>query len=85
MRSVSFSFIWGRPDSFSDSSEELLQKGNGIGQYRCDFDEGHMCSQAHIWLEACCQSLGTDTSVNDFSAFLSMGRGKNPRTKKDFS
>ena len=40
------SFIWGQNengnlgDSPSDSSEKLLQKGRGEGQYICDFGAG---------------------------------------------
>ena len=36
-----------------------------------------MCSQAHILVEGYCKSRGMGLSVNDFSAFLSVGRCKN--------
>ena len=36
-----------------------------------------MYNQAHISVEGCYQSQGSDISVNDFSAFLSMGQCKN--------
>ena len=35
------------------------------------------CSQAHILVEGYCKSRGTGLSVNEFSAFLSVGRCKN--------
>ena len=41
-------------DSISDSSEKLLQRGKGEGQYICDFSEEGMCGHAHILTEACC-------------------------------
>ena len=39
-----------------------------------------MSNQAHIPVEGCCLSRGTGISVNDFSAFLGMGRCKNLST-----
>ena len=42
------SFIWGQnedcssEDSISDSSDKLLQRGSGEGQYICDFDKGRI-------------------------------------------
>ena len=32
------------------------------------------CNQAHFLVEGCCSLQGTSISVNDISAFLSMGR-----------
>ena len=43
-----------------------------------------MSDQAHIPVEGCWLSRGTDISVNDFSAFLGMGRCKNLRTENFF-
>ena len=37
-------------DSISDSSEELVQRGRGEGQYRCDFGEGGVHAIKHIVL-----------------------------------
>ena len=42
------SFIWGQnedcssEDSISDSSDKLLQRGSGEGQYICDFGKGRI-------------------------------------------
>ena len=35
-------------DSVSDSSEKLLQRGKGEGQYICDFGEGRVHAIKHI-------------------------------------
>ena len=36
-------------DSTSDSSEKLLQRGRGEGQYICDFGEGGAHAMEHIF------------------------------------
>ena len=36
-------------DSISDSSEKLLQRGKGEGQYICDFSEGGVYEIQHIF------------------------------------
>ena len=36
-------------DSISDSSEKLLQRGGGEGQYLCDFGEGGVHAIKHIF------------------------------------
>ena len=36
-------------DSISDSSEKLLQRGGGEGQYLCDFGEGGIHVIKHIF------------------------------------
>ena len=54
-------------DSISDSSEKLLQRGRGEGQYMYDFSEGGTRSQAHILVGGCSSSQGADITVNDFS------------------
>ena len=46
---------------------------------------GDTCSQAYISAEGYCQSGGREISVNDFSAFLSMGKCKNLGPKVFFS
>ena len=35
-------------DSLSDSSQKLLQRGRGEGQYICDFGEGGVYAVKHI-------------------------------------
>ena len=57
--------------------EKLLQRGGGKVSVTYDFGEVGTCSQAHMLAEAVCQSCGADVTVNDFSAFLDMRRGKN--------
>ena len=53
-KSCKLSFIWGQNkddsprDSLSDSSEKLLQRGRGEGQYICDFGEGGVYVIKHI-------------------------------------
>ena len=43
-------------DSISDSSEKLLQRGRGEGQYLCDFGEGGVHAIQHIFFaEGFCQ------------------------------
>ena len=48
------SFIWGQnedcssEDSISDTSDKLIQRGSGEGQYICDFDKGRI--QALLFL-----------------------------------
>ena len=40
-------------DSTSDSSEKLLERVQGEGEYTCDFGEGgNTCNQAHIFPES---------------------------------
>ena len=64
-------------DRDSDSSEELLQRGGGKVSIICDFSEGGMFSQAHMWAEAWCWSREAGATVNDFSALLDTRRCKN--------
>ena len=68
--------------SISDSTEKLLQRGRGEGQYICDFGEDrYTYNQTNIFAEAChsshegcCQSQ-EDVTMKDFSAFLDMRIG----------
>ena len=45
-----------------------------IGQDSETKQQTATCDQAHLLVEGCCSSRGTDISVNDISVFLSMGR-----------
>ena len=54
-------FYWGQNEDYSpgdsilDSSEKLLQRGRGEGQYICDFGEGDVHAIKHIFFaEVCC-------------------------------
>ena len=38
-------------DRISDSSEKLLQRGRGEGQYICDFSEGGVRAIKHTFLQ----------------------------------
>ena len=38
-------------ESISDSSEKLLQRGRGEGQYICDFSEGGVRAIKHTFLQ----------------------------------
>ena len=79
MRAVSFSFIWGLTEDYSpgdrlsESSEQLLRRGGEQVSTYVILEKG-VCNQAHILVENYCWSQGTVILVNDFSAFLSMGR-----------
>ena len=80
-------------ESSSDSSERLLQRGRGEGQYICDFSEGGIHAVKHISLQKVSTSLmkqehwsglpfpspsrGTVITIKDFNTFLDMGRYKN--------
>lgn len=57
-------------DSLSERPEELLRRGKRGDQHICDFGEGGTCNQAHISVESCHSSWGTDILVNGFGAFL---------------
>ena len=57
-------------DSLSERPEELLWRGKRGDQHICDFGEGGTCNQAHISVESCHSSWGTDILVNGFGAFL---------------
>ena len=53
--SCELTFIWGKNEDYSpgdsllDSSEKLLRRGRGEGQYRCDFGEGGAHAIKHIF------------------------------------
>ena len=58
-------------DNISDSSEKLLQRGRGEGQYIVDFGEGGVHAIKHIFFfSGFCLSQGAIVTMNDFSAFL---------------
>lgn len=78
---VDFSFIGGHaqdgsPEIDPESTNEQPQIVRG-GQGICDLVKG-MGSQVHISVEGHCWSREADISVNSLSAFLSMGKCKNP-------
>ena len=82
VRAVSFSFIWGLiggyspGDSLSDSSEEWFQRGQGEAS---DFGKGVFLIKytSHLFRRLLLITRNR-ISMNDFTAFLSMGRCKNP-------
>ena len=59
------------------SSEKLLQRFNGEGQYICDFGEGEYMQSSNFFFfflaEAFLQSPGTIVTLKDFSAFYIWG------------
>ena len=63
-------------DSFSDNSEELLQRGKGGGRHIRDLG-GVRAIKHTSWQKVTVSHEEQIVSVNDFSAFLSMGRCKN--------
>ena len=82
VRAVSFDFIWGLKedyspgDSLSHSSEELLQRG---GKGASDFGKGVLLIKykSHL-IRRLLLVTRNRISINNFTAFLSMGRCKNP-------
>ena len=42
---------WSPEDSTSDSSEKLLQRGRGKGQYICDFGEERIHAVKHMFFQ----------------------------------
>lgn len=62
--------------SLSDNSEKLPWKGKEKVRIHVILMRG-TSNQAHSSVEGCCWSQRTDTLVNCFSAFLSIGRCKN--------
>ena len=83
--SCELSFIWGKNedcssgDSTSDTSEKLLHRGKGKGQYICDFSNGgSTCNQAHVFQKVSTSLMKlllvtrTVITMKDFGAFLDM-------------
>ena len=60
-------------NNLSDSSEELFQRGKGEARIYKSFRWKKKCSQTS---KDYCKSQKTDISIDDFSAFLCMGRCK---------
>lgn len=54
----------------------MLQRGKGRSELYMILIEGVLAVKYTFW-QACCQSQEADVTVNDFSAFSDMRRGKN--------
>ena len=63
--------------TFQIALRKCSKEAKGKVKVIYDFSEGGTCSQVHILAEACCQSQRADVTVNDFSAFSDVRRGKN--------